>query len=134
MQIAIDDYGIGSSSLTDLKRLPVDTLKIHESFVADDRGHPADASIVGSVVELGHALGLNVAAEGVETDAQLAELRTHSAAMARRGSCSVGPSPARTFTPSWRPPGRRALGPQRKPGAPHGPDQLRAPPACAAGA
>jgi EAL domain-containing protein (putative c-di-GMP-specific phosphodiesterase class I) len=74
VQIAIDDYGIGSSSLTDLKRVPADTLKIHESFVATIGSHPADAPIVGSVVKLGHALGFEVAAEGVETDAQLAEL------------------------------------------------------------
>ncbi len=75
VQIAIDDYGIGSSSLTDLKRLPADTLKIHESFVAAIGAHPEDSSLIGSVVSLGHALGFNVAAEGVETDAQLAELK-----------------------------------------------------------
>ncbi len=74
VRIAIDDYGIGSSSLTELKRVPADTLKIHESFVAAIGSHPADAPIVGSVVKLGHALGFEVAAEGVETDAQLAEL------------------------------------------------------------
>ncbi|MEA2158759.1 MAG: hypothetical protein QOD66_1139 [Solirubrobacteraceae bacterium] len=76
VQIAIDDFGTGSSSLTDLKRLPVDTLKIHESFVGAIGSHPEDASIVGAVVDLGHALGLDVAAEGVETDAQLAELKS----------------------------------------------------------
>jgi diguanylate cyclase (GGDEF)-like protein len=74
VRIAIDDYGIGSSSLADLKRVPADTLKIHESFVAALGSHAADAPIVGSVVNLGHALGFEVAAEGVETDAQLAEL------------------------------------------------------------
>ncbi|HEY8763641.1 MAG TPA: EAL domain-containing protein [Solirubrobacteraceae bacterium] len=76
VQIAIDDFGTGSSSLTDLKRLPIDALKIHESFVGAIGGHPEDASIIGAVVDLGHALGLDVAAEGVETDAQLAELRS----------------------------------------------------------
>ena len=75
VQIAIDDFGTGSSSLTDLKRLPIDALKIHESFVGALGSDPEDTSIIAAVVNLGHALGLDVAAEGVETDAQLAELR-----------------------------------------------------------
>jgi diguanylate cyclase (GGDEF)-like protein len=76
VELAIDDYGTGSSSLRNLKQLPVDALKIHESFVSGLGGDPEDASIVGAVVELGHALGLIVIAEGVETDSQLAELRS----------------------------------------------------------
>jgi diguanylate cyclase (GGDEF)-like protein len=73
--ITIDDYGSGSSSLASLKRLPIDTLKIHESFVTGLGSDPDETPIVGAVVGLGHALGLTVMAEGVETDAQLAELR-----------------------------------------------------------
>jgi diguanylate cyclase (GGDEF)-like protein len=73
--IAIDDYGTGSSSLSSLKRLPVDTLKIHESFIAGIGNGSPDTSIVAAVVELGHALGLQVVAEGVETGTQLAQLR-----------------------------------------------------------
>lgn len=76
VMIAIDDYGTGATSLASLKRLPVDTLKIHESFVNGLGECVEDASIVGAVVELGHALGLRVIAEGVETDAQLAHLRS----------------------------------------------------------
>jgi diguanylate cyclase (GGDEF)-like protein len=75
VRIAIDDYGTGSSSLSSLKRLPVDTLKIHESFITGIGNGSPDTSIVASVVELGHALGLQVVAEGVETDTQLAQLR-----------------------------------------------------------
>jgi diguanylate cyclase (GGDEF)-like protein len=76
VELAIDDYGTGATSLASLKRLPIDSLKIHESFVTG-LGSPGDeTSIVGAVVELGHALGLRVTAEGVETDAQLAHLRT----------------------------------------------------------
>jgi len=74
-KLAIDDFGKGHSSLQSLKHLPVDTLKIHESFVASLDSVPGDVAIVGAVVELGHALGLDVVAEGVETDAQLAHLR-----------------------------------------------------------
>jgi diguanylate cyclase (GGDEF)-like protein len=76
LRIALDDYGIGASSLGILTRMPIDALKIHESFVSGLDGNPANASIVGAVIELGHALGLTVVAEGVETDAQLDELRT----------------------------------------------------------
>ena len=75
VRIAIDDYGLGSSSLSTLRHLPIDTLKIHESFVTGLGGDPEEASIVGALVKLGHALGLSVVAEGVETEEQLAALR-----------------------------------------------------------
>jgi diguanylate cyclase (GGDEF)-like protein len=76
LRLTIDDFGSGPSSLSNLKRLPVDTIKLHESVLSGLGTDPGDAPIVGAVVELGHALGLKVVAEGVETDAQLAELRT----------------------------------------------------------
>ena len=75
VKIAIDDYGTGCASLSDLRRLPVDSLKIHESFVGDLDGAENPAPVVGAIVDLGHAFGLDVAAEGVETDLQLARLR-----------------------------------------------------------
>jgi diguanylate cyclase (GGDEF)-like protein len=75
VNLAIDDFGLGRSSLHDLRELPIDMLKIHQSFVTQlGTGH-ADGALVGAVVELGHALGLSVVAEGVETDHQLAQLR-----------------------------------------------------------
>ena len=73
--VAIDDYGIGYSSLLSLKRIPVDVIKIHESFVHDVASNAEQASVVHAIVELAHALGLGTVAEGVETDAQLDELR-----------------------------------------------------------
>jgi len=75
VQLAIDDYGTGSTPLPVLKRLPIDTIKIHESLVSGLGSDPKQGPIVAAVVQLGHALGLRVVAEGVETDAQLAELR-----------------------------------------------------------
>jgi diguanylate cyclase (GGDEF)-like protein len=75
VKLAIDDFGTGRSSLQSLRDLPVDMLKIHQSFVSTLGAGPGDAAIVGAVVELGHALGLSVIAEGVETDYQLAHLR-----------------------------------------------------------
>ena len=75
VRLAIDDYGTGSSVLSNLRRLPIDTIKIHESFVSSLGSDPSEANVVGAVVELGHALGMSVVAEGVETDLQLAQLK-----------------------------------------------------------
>jgi diguanylate cyclase (GGDEF)-like protein len=79
VNLALDNFGLGRSSLHVLRGLPIDMLKIHQSFVSPLGAHPSngdgDGAAVGAVVELGHALGLSVIAEGVETDHQLAQLR-----------------------------------------------------------
>jgi diguanylate cyclase (GGDEF)-like protein len=74
VHISLDDFGTGYSSLTLLKQLPVCELKIDQSFVSRIGDSEADATIVGSIVELAHALDLTVVAEGVETIDVLARL------------------------------------------------------------
>jgi diguanylate cyclase (GGDEF)-like protein len=73
--IALDDFGTGYSSLSQLRELPVDVLKIDLSFISRLTREPADATIVRTIIELAHGLGLRATAEGVETQEQVQALR-----------------------------------------------------------
>jgi EAL domain-containing protein (putative c-di-GMP-specific phosphodiesterase class I) len=75
LRLSVDDFGTGHSSLSHLKNFPIDTLKVDRSFVSNLGQTPIDSTIVGSIVDLAHALGLSVTAEGVEDQAQLEDLR-----------------------------------------------------------
>jgi diguanylate cyclase (GGDEF)-like protein/PAS domain S-box-containing protein len=77
IRLSIDDFGTGYSSLSYLKRLPVNTLKIDKSFVKDIERNLDSTSIVKAIIDLGHNLNLEVTAEGVETEQQLAFLQKY---------------------------------------------------------
>ena len=79
VRLSVDDFGTGHSSLSYLKRLPIDTLKIDQSFVTHigDQDEQDDGILAQAIISLGHTLRLKVIAEGVETEAQLKFLRMH---------------------------------------------------------
>jgi diguanylate cyclase (GGDEF)-like protein len=75
VRVALEDFGTGASSLAELRTLQVDVLKLAKPFVDVLETHPGEREFVRVIVELGRVLGLTVAAEGVETEGQLALLR-----------------------------------------------------------
>jgi len=76
LRLAIDDFGTGYSSLDYLRRFPVDRIKIAQNFIAELLIVPGDAAIVKATIGLARELGINIIAEGVETEEQLNLLRS----------------------------------------------------------
>jgi diguanylate cyclase (GGDEF)-like protein len=101
VKLAIDDFGTGCSSLSYLKRFPVDTLKIDRSFIVGLGLSPEDTAIVSAVIAFAKALTLTVTAEGVETTAQLEHLRLLGAEQGQ-GYLFSRPVPAEAVEPLLR--------------------------------
>ena len=96
VRIAIDDFGTGYSSLGSLRSLPIDKLKLDRSFIGRMHDSPADSTIVRTIIELAHGLGLEVTAEGVEDEATLVMLR-EMGCDAIQGYLTGRPVPAEEF-------------------------------------
>lgn len=103
VHLAIDDFGTGYSSLSYLSSLPVDLLKIDRSFVSGIDRIAANRLLVGAIVQLAHALGLVVAAEGVETEAELAEIRRSGCDQVQGYLLGRPGPPSRDVPPPWAP-------------------------------
>ena len=98
--LALDDFGTGYSAITALHRLPIHTVKIDRSFVADVVTEPSTAPLVQGLLQLGRGMGLQVIAEGIEDLDQAAWLLDHGCAMAQGyafGRPAPLPSPAEVF-------------------------------------
>jgi diguanylate cyclase (GGDEF)-like protein len=94
VRIALDDFGTGSTSLTDLRAFRFDKIKIDQSFVAEMEHRPECAAIVAAIAGLGHNLGSDTTAEGVETESQ-AELACAAGCTQAQGYLFSRPVPAR---------------------------------------
>jgi EAL domain-containing protein (putative c-di-GMP-specific phosphodiesterase class I) len=111
LRISVDDFGTGYSSLANLKRLPINELKIDRSFVSPMLLDESDRIIVRSTINLGHDLGLNVVAEGVEDERTLKQLELLGCDLAQ-GYHLSRPLPANAFAEWLSPiiePERRAV-------------------------
>ena len=96
VHLSIDDFGTGYSSLSALQQFPIGTLKIDQSFVRNAATDPDDATIVRTIIEMGRSLGLQVVAEGIETDEQREFLR-QSGCQFGQGRLFGDPIPATEF-------------------------------------
>ena len=97
LTLSVDDFGTGYSSLANLKRLPVDSIKIDKSFVMEMAVDASDAAIVRSTIDLAHNLGLTVVAEGVESEDAWRHLETLGCDFAQ-GYYLARPLPAEAAT------------------------------------
>ncbi len=97
IRIAIDDFGIGYSSLSHLRQFPIDIIKIDRSFIQDVPGDPADEAITEAIIAMGKSLKITVVAEGVETIEQLQFLSERSCEEIQ-GYFFSKPLPAADFT------------------------------------
>jgi len=98
--LALDDFGTGFSSLSYLRRFPIDVLKVDRSFVSGVTDREPDAAITRAIIAMAHSLNMKVVAEGVETVAQRCFLEAHQCDMAQ-GYLMARPMPADEFAAQW---------------------------------
>ena len=101
IQVHVDDFGTGFSSLNNLRELKIDTLKIDRTFISRLESSDTGAEIVRTILTVAHSLGIKVTAEGVETDGQLALLRKMDCDFAQ-GFYSPSRWGAMKRTPCWK--------------------------------
>ena len=97
LRFSMDDFGTGQSSLSYLTRLPLDQLKIDQSFVRNIGIQHTDALIVQTIIGMAQSLGIDVIAEGVETEAQRAFLEQHGCTL-WQGYLFSRPCPSRCWS------------------------------------
>jgi len=112
IRIAVDDFGVGYSSLSYLKKFPIDVLKIDQSFIRELATDSNDAQIVRAIIAMGQSLNLTVLAEGVETEEQLAFLHGEGCQEAQ-GFLFSPPVPADSFVELLRLGGNRFVRPAK---------------------
>lgn len=100
VRIALDDFGTGYSSLSRLSTLPIDKLKIDQSFVRRIETDHASRAVIDAIIALGHSLGVELVAEGIETEAAMHYLRERGCQLGQ-GYYFSRPMPAAEFVP-WR--------------------------------
>ena len=102
LHLSIDDFGTGYSSLSALQQFPIGTLKIDQSFVRDVSDDAGDATIVRTIIEMGRSLGMEVIAEGVESQRQLEFLRSSGCHFGAGHACSASRAPRPSCSRCWR--------------------------------
>ena len=110
MRFSIDDFGTGYSSLAYLKRLPLDEIKIDQSFICDIATDPNDANLVETIINMAEHLNLDVVAEGVETEEQLYFLREKGCRLFQ-GYYFSRPQPEEDFMGLLQKPTKYSIGP-----------------------
>ncbi|MEY4765112.1 MAG: hypothetical protein RI907_1785, partial [Pseudomonadota bacterium] len=126
VSLALDDFGTGFSSLSYLRRFPIDVIKIDRSFVGGVTERESDGAIIRAIIGMAHSLGMRVVAEGLETAEQKAFLQGQCCDMAQ-GYLLARPMAAADLQQKWLPPPAATLPPATPPATPPASEPVTAP-------